>query len=264
MDGLGDGIISWRNGIPFYHLKTEEEFRLDPYEDYNQMVVRQLDLHFGHKNYPWQAIDDWLYTMINPVEAKAKILVEVGCGLGRQIATLVNNFDNIQAYGFDYSYQMLRIANDYWCSQKPLNWHSQRGWGEKQCPSLSYAIPKDDEQPRKFLHFGLARASALPLLDHSVDALFSCFLFDRLSQPKKVLKEWFRIIKPGGQLLIISPMNFQNNANWESWYPIDILVDRISGLGFTLQNQNAMEVYEPLDLHGNQIKWKVNGLNFTK
>ncbi|MEM6877933.1 MAG: methyltransferase domain-containing protein [Bacteroidota bacterium] len=248
--------VAHRNGIPFYHAKTEEEFRLDLYEDYGQMVVRQLDLHFGHTPYPWQKVDNWIASnVVFTKNGEGKTLVEVGCGLGCQIARLASSHPKCQAYGFDYSYQMLKIANDYWCRERPLNWLSQRGWGERA---------KSKVAPAQNLHFGLAKATNLPLPDQKVDLIFSCFLFDRLQHPERALIEWHRLLKPGGQLLVISPLNYPHKGHWENWFPIKKLIEQTSQYGFDLVVSDQLDVQEPMDVNGNQISWAVSCLHLVK
>ena len=47
-----------------------------------------------------------------------------------------------------------------------------------------------------------ARADALPLPDESVDAVFSRHLFWTLPKPRAALREWARVVRPGGMIAI--------------------------------------------------------------
>ncbi|MEM6397021.1 MAG: class I SAM-dependent methyltransferase [Bacteroidota bacterium] len=247
--------LEQRNGIPFYHIKTEAEFRADPYEDYSQMVTRQLDLHFGHEIYPWAPIDEWLLDNIDLKNSSEEVLVEAGCGLGRQIATIAMKYDRVQAIGFDFSYQMLKPAKSIYCDGKEVAWLSQRGFGEQSLPA---------EVPIKNIQFALANAQALPLSAESVDVLFSVFLFDRLAKPADVLNEWLRVIKKGGSLIIVSPLNFQQVDAWNAWYPIQKVIDHIIGMNFQLLTHDSVLIREPLDVKGNAISWTTECLQFFK
>ncbi|MEL6277230.1 MAG: class I SAM-dependent methyltransferase, partial [Bacteroidota bacterium] len=107
--------------------------RADPYEDYSQQVTRQLDLHyrpFSQRDVPiaWQPINDFVRAIIYK-GLPMGLWVEIGCGVGSLIGDLAAKYPKQQCYGFDYSYQMLRVAQDYWRATKPVEWLSMRGFG---------------------------------------------------------------------------------------------------------------------------------------
>ncbi len=57
----------------------------------------------------------------------------------------------------------------------------------------------------KKISFSVARAEALPFKKNSFE-LVTCFeVLEHVKKPKEIIKEFFRILKPGGNLIIIVP-----------------------------------------------------------
>lgn len=55
------------------------------------------------------------------------------------------------------------------------------------------------------LKFVNKNIEALPFPDKSFDLVYSAFVFEHLDKPEQVIKEAVRVLKPGGNLLIIAP-----------------------------------------------------------
>ncbi|MEE2644834.1 MAG: methyltransferase domain-containing protein [Myxococcota bacterium] len=53
------------------------------------------------------------------------------------------------------------------------------------------------------LRFLVGAGQSIPLPDQSVDLVYARFLFQHLSEPMQVLKEIFRVLRPGGKLALI-------------------------------------------------------------
>jgi len=248
--------ISYRRQIPFFYPKSELEFRQDPYERFDPMVLRQITLHLAEElwgAYPFQAVNDWILAQCP--KTKGLHIAEIGCGLGRLIATIAQQLE-AHCWGLDYSYQMLRQAQAYWVDGENISLAGgNRGLPDREL--IGHALPQ--------LHFGLAKASALPFESGTQDVLCSSFLLDRLEQGALAFAEMHRVLSPGGLLLLVSPFNFQKKAHWEQWYPPEKLIAYLVQLGFEhLAHQDNLEVLEALDAHGNKIHWKCSGLAFRK
>ena len=48
-------------------------------------------------------------------------------------------------------------------------------------------------------------ATQLSFADHSFDRLIACHVLEHLPEPHKVLREWHRVVKPGGVISILLP-----------------------------------------------------------
>lgn len=246
-----------RKGIPFFHQKTELEFQQDVYERYHEMVVRQSALHTADQlwgRYPFQPIFDFAekhYTAATEIN-----ILEIGCGVGRWIATLAKHYPKSSCWGIDYSYQMLKRANDFWV--------------EGQNISIDLTNKGLDQQSQKGenlnnLKFGLAKAEKLPFEDNSQKIVVNSFLLDRLENPIEALKEMYRVLKPTGKLIVISPLNFKKVEHWKMYYPPNQLSTVLKEIGFKILDwKEDIIVNEPLDGHGNLVRWKCLGFVVEK
>lgn len=243
-----------RRDIPFFHNKTEQEIQQDPYERFDPMVLRQSALHLADDlwgSYPMQPIID--FSKIIPSTSPLKNIVEIGCGVGRWIAQWAKEFPNANCWGMDYSYQMLKRANEVWIKGDLIQLNLSR-----------YGLPSNyqiEKTALNNLHFGLAKAATLPFDDQSQDLVVSSFLLDRLDDPIAGLKEMKRILKPDGRILMISPLNFSRAKHWETFHPPIKIYKTLVDLGFKILDwQEDILIEEPLDLRGNSVNWKCIGV----
>ena len=96
-----------------------------------------------------------------------QLIVDVGCGLGAHLSHLQTIYPEATVVGVDHSAAMLNAK-----------------------PQAANKIHAD--------------AANLPFADHSVDIIFSNFVLPWLAEPAAVLKQWQRVLKPGGILLLTS------------------------------------------------------------
>lgn len=241
--------VKIRRDIPFFYDKSEEEFRADIYERFEDMVVRQSLLHLADdvwEGYPFQEVLDWISDNL-PTKSNMQ-LADIGCSVGRLVGELAYKYPDSQCYGLDYSYQMLRQGYDFWVKGKRLDLDLQkRGFGNVQIEGKSLTN----------LFFGLAKAEKLPFEDASLDVVCNSFLLDRVGNPLQVLKEMYRVLKKGGLLLSISPLNFQKAKHWEKFYPFIKLRNEMQGIGFQInKSEENIIVKEYLDVQKNAVEWK--------
>lgn len=246
--------INFRKAIPRFYKKSEVETQKDPYERFDTMVMRQTALHLADQiwgHYPMQGILDFAKTYLPETENPA--ILEIGCSTGRWIASLAQSYPKASCWGLDYSYQMLKRANEHWVLGHTtyLDFSKQGHAGILELQ----ATPIDN------LKFGLAKASELPFADHSQDLLLHSFLLDRLDDPKKALQEMYRVLAPGAKMIFVTPLNFQKSNLWELYHPPIKIYQLLVELGFDiLEWEEEMEVLEPLDLRGNAVDWKCVGV----
>ncbi len=246
--------LSYRREIPFFYNKNENEFRKDVYERYEEMVVRQSAIHLADYlwgKYPMQEVLSFAEQYYP--KNKPENILEIGCGVGRWIATLAQKFPFANCWGIDFSYQMLKQANSHWVQGKEIHLDlSNKGF--KNSILLK-------GQHFKNLSFGLAKAYALPFFSDSQDLIINSFLLDRLEFPIKGLQEMYRILKPGGTMILLSPLNFQYSNHWELFYPKDKIEKELTEIGFNnLKIKDNILIREPLDFHGNFIQWNCLGV----
>ena len=237
-----------RRGIPLYYDKTEDETRRDVYERYDELVTRQTLLHLCdplHGGYPLQPLLDYVSRWL-PDRPRLTI-ADIGCSVGRLIGEFATLHPDWDCYGIDFSYQMLRQANDHWNKELDIK------------PNIGrYGFPlhtvAGTHTPN--LHFALADAAALPFSDNSLEVLFSTFLIDRVADPVKTLQEWHRVLRPSGTLLVVSPLNFLQPQQWDAYYPPMKLIAPLLQSGWRLIDlTDPLLLREPMDARGNQICW---------
>ena len=241
--------LSRRRDIPFYHAKSEAEFRDDVYERYDELVTRQTALHLAdelHGGYPFQPVLDFLLPYLPPGPSPLAV-ADLGCSVGRIAAEIARAQLTADVYGLDLSYQMLRQAYDYWIAGQTLRPNLPRyGWGTPTLPG--HDLPN--------LHFALARAGHLPFADASLDVVLSTFLIDRLPDPFGAFSEWRRVLKPGGRMLLVSPLNYLRPASWRSAFPAVKLLHHLTANGWELLDWvDPLPVFEPMDARGNGMHW---------
>ena len=175
------------------------------------------------------------------------------------VAGLAEQYSNDDFIGFDYSYQMLRIAEELWVN------------GDNKTSEFIFPHSKSGLRAvnvaRKSIgnvEFGLSKADLIPILDVTVDVVYSCFLWDRVFDIDAFIKEQKRMLKAGGRMIICTPLNYLSRTQWEDWYPVDKLIAKIAKFGFTLLAEDQWEERELLDGHGNGLLWKVLGLVWEK
>ncbi|MFK7937161.1 MAG: methyltransferase domain-containing protein [Saprospiraceae bacterium] len=246
--------IKYRRDIPFYYDKSDAEFSRDPYEQYANMVTRQMRLHLATEPHPFKAVIHFILENL-PADRVEKV-ADIGCGVGQLISTIAQRFPEANCYGVDYSYQLLKVANDYFVKGKKIAINDEiRGFESIQINGFII----------ENLQFLLTKAEQLPFINHSLSAICSSFALDRFQEPTVALREIFRCLTVGGRAIICSPLNFQQTAHWEYFYPPQRLFSTLEEIGFRIIKVNeTLQIHEPLDLHGNIIHWKVLGIVVEK
>jgi ubiquinone/menaquinone biosynthesis C-methylase UbiE len=246
-----------RGRIPFFHDKTKLEFQEDVYERYNDMVVRQSVLHLADQlwgYYPFQPVIDYAEEYY-PVESDLNVL-EIGCGVGRWIASLATRYPQANCWGIDYSYQMLKRADEFWVQGQEVT----IDWTHKGMDKISMR-----REAIENLNFGLAKAESLPFEANSQDFVVNSFLLDRLSDPRKGLEEMYRVLSPSGTMVAVSPLNFNQAQHWNLYYPSSKILSLLKEIGFEILDwKEDIIINEPVDKRGNCMRWKCLGFVLRK
>jgi len=144
---------------------------------YEQAYVQSYDQHNADRTLAGRFLQKshMLLESTLPKEDSAGTILEVGAGSGHHFAYVEKNFSKYIMT--DASQDMLSIAS------------------EKYQKEISTGLLEIDEQ----------NATALSYPDHSVDRLIATHVLEHLPDPVSVLKEWNRVVRPGGIISIVLP-----------------------------------------------------------
>ncbi|MCT7973214.1 class I SAM-dependent methyltransferase [Laspinema olomoucense] len=104
-------------------------------------------------------------------------VLDLGCGTGRLLDRLAEEFPTLRGTGFDLSPEMIRQAR-----QKK----------------------RDRHRPR--LIFIQGNAEQLPFADQQFDTVFNTISFLHYPNPSRVLSEVYRVLSPGGNYYLVDFM----------------------------------------------------------
>lgn len=132
--------------------------------------------------------------------SERELLLDLGCGLGRTLVDLQDDFNYL--IGLDSSPSMIASAKQIVQSQS-LNISFE---------SMAYA-EMHRETFRSFGYFArtdfvVGNAYRIPFRKGTFDCIAAIFLIDRLSQPRLVLDEISRVLKPEGTLVLVDPYDW--------------------------------------------------------
>ncbi|MDB9465811.1 class I SAM-dependent methyltransferase [Dolichospermum circinale] len=153
----------------------------------NNMINNKKELFDRWANsYDWtfpsfiyQAIHKRLLSQVE-LSANANVL-DLGCGTGRLLNRLANQFPEITGTGLDLSPQMLRVARQ----------------NNRHRPRLIYLE---------------GNAENLPFVEGQFNAVFNTISFLHYPQPDQVLKEVARVLSPGGKFYLVD-ITFNNSSS---------------------------------------------------
>lgn len=118
------------------------------------------------------------------VGVKAKRILDVGCHGGRFTYEISKLFPKASIYGIDISSKAINFAKS------------------------KYAA----------MHFQVARAERLPFLHNTFDLVNCLEVLEHVEDPKKVVYEIYKVLKPGGIFIVIIPSeNLLFKIIWFFW-----------------------------------------------
>lgn len=103
-----------------------------------------------------------------------KTLLEIGCGIGSVLEIFAETFPNIELSGIDIEEKQINLA----------------------CSSL-----KNRYSHKIDLRVG--NANNLPWKNNSFDYIFGIWFLEHIKEPTPILKECYRVLKPGGKIILI-------------------------------------------------------------
>ena len=132
----------------------------------------------------------WRRAAVKMAQLKATDRVaDIACGTGDLTFAFVDQINRINqdaptVLGLDFTEPMLEIA---------------RSKAEQRYP----ASGGDSDQAKDFVEFHHGDATALDLPDASVDVVSIAFGIRNVTDPAKALSEFYRVLRPGGRLIIL-------------------------------------------------------------
>jgi len=168
----GDWVI--KNGI---HTRNEALADQRAADTWNTLVEQHGEVFTAaatDKNNPFGKYPEWIFTHIE----EGSSILDAGCGYGRIAIPILEKHSKTKIIGVDASQNMLN------------RFHVEL---EKRSLSERCRLVNDNLYP-------------LPLDDSSVDCVVTCavLLHNPYRDVRKILDEFFRVLKPGGKIIVIS------------------------------------------------------------
>ncbi len=196
--------------------------------------------------------DESLYRSVSSLAAEAlasapregpRSIVDCGCGVGRVAADCAALAPDGVVLGVDGSLAMLELAERIVHGREPVAVDlSAYGFGTLTIPART----------RENVHFFRADVEDLPVADGCADLALSINIIDRLPHgPDRAFAECHRILRPGGHLLFVNPLNWTEGALWEQYGRGEAIVRLLEGHGFRIETWfDGLAYREILDRRG--------------
>ncbi len=248
-------------GFPLFAAQSQEEKQHSKYEDPHQRLAeRYVALWaFGYE-FLRRGDAEGFYRTINELGFSTPLtrdgahnILEVGCGVGRNVCDYARYYPNALVVGADFSERMLQQAFEVLIGREPgaaIEFDLRgEGFGLVSKPALSLQ------------NVFLAQADALnlPFASAQFDIVLAPNLIDRLPDPDRFLAEASRVLKPGAYLVLADPFNWVDTPEWWNACTTVRNLERLIG-GHSMHIEVAFDdlIYrELLDARGSYTEWRV-------
>lgn len=233
-----------KSGVKLFYEKDAQQMAYDPYERYD-FLQRQAFIHLKNDMYESLRLD--IQDTMSHFHCKGKVMLELGCGIGSELYRMSNLFAFDHYLGCDTSKRFLENAQNLFVNGKPIK-YSLEPFG---LVGESFQFAENAN-----IEFCLASAEDLPLEDASIDCIINCFLFDRVKDPKKLVDEIGRVLRPGGIVITATPFNFKSLDLRQMFGDAEKLnvIFELNDLRM-LKESRKISLIEPLDISENIIVW---------
>ncbi|MGE0315459.1 MAG: methyltransferase domain-containing protein [Lautropia sp.] len=139
-------------------------------------------------------IESRMFERLEPVRLAPACILELGCGLGRGLPTLLARFPGARCVAADFSFESLRAARRREAALLDAG-SGLRRW-------LARIGAAADPRPRPAAPQWLCcDAQALPLAEASVDLVWSNLVAHWFDDPLAAVGEWYRVVRPRGLVM---------------------------------------------------------------
>lgn len=135
------------------------------------------------------------------------VLLDCGCREGKNTFTLAQKIGARQIIGMDYNYGVLHLASE------------------------RHILPLQSDLNRY-----------LPLSHNSIDMIIASDILEHLVDPYVFVMEMFRVLKPGGYVVLDTP----NLASWHNIYALITGIQPFSGPNITTMEDSDLELVRHL------------------
>lgn len=188
--------------------RQSEEMAPNPYES-DDMLSQYLLFHYGAADemllypfsptsgfgFPARCVSELVDRSRLPAAARA---LDLGCAVGRSTFELARHFPEV--VGIDFSRQFILTAEQL--RRRGSIAYRRIEEGDITVPCRA-TVPDDIDRSR--VEFKVGDAMALPADLGTFDVLLMANLVDRLRDPLRCLTKLGRFVRPGGQLIVVSP-----------------------------------------------------------
>lgn len=173
----------------------------------------------------------------------APVIVDCGCGTGRSISATATLTPSGRFLGIDLSFAKLDLAARILMGTTPI---------QGALPDYGFTN-RFVIRGRGLTNVLLAQADALalPLEDGSADLVLSVNLLDRVPDPRAAIHEARRVLRPGGALVLTTPLNWTNARLWDDYPDATAMSSLLVSCGFSITTWFDQLLYrEILDARG--------------
>lgn len=107
-------------------------------------------------------------------------------------------------------------------------------------PKMLAQAERKRERKQVIVDLALQDVQSLPYADNSFDTVIASFVFCSVPQPRKGLKELYRVLKPGGQLLLLEHVLSSNKTMAAMMNLVNPLV--VKAVGANINRQTVKNV----------------------
>jgi SAM-dependent methyltransferase len=208
---------SWSNGAQLNEIIKHPTFVQASESDRIELLMRSACAKYeSEKQYPW----DHYFGMDLGPELTGKHVMDLGSLYGGRSVAWAERYQLERITGIDVNPAYVAVANRF---------------------AQSRSVKAD---------FHLGYGESLPFEPQTFDAILSFDVFEHVQSPRATLSECWRVLKPGGRLLLVFP---------SYWQPIEhhlSLVTHTPGLQYLFSGKTLVNAYNRiLASRGEDASW---------